>query len=84
MLRAIPRRKEAAQEDALQNKTDLLQFQDSIPVPTTYTIVEFDVFYDTLNLQPAWIRLVQTLFIIISLFFLLQEKQPSSTHFITG
>ena len=51
MLRVICCRKEVA----LQNNPDLLQYQGSIPIPTTYTIVNSDVCYGTLNLQSAWI-----------------------------
>ena len=55
MLHAICHQKEAAQEAAPRNNPDLFGYQDSILVPITYTIVNSDVFYDTLNLQPAWI-----------------------------
>ena len=39
----------------LKNKTDLLQYQDTIHIPNTYTIIDSDVFCDTPNLQPNWI-----------------------------
>ena len=55
MLRAIHHRKQAAHTSNLKIKTDLLQYQDTVHIPNTYTIVDSDVFHDTPNLQPDWI-----------------------------
>ena len=58
MMRAIRRRKQTAYISNLKNKTDLLQYQDTVPIPNTYTITDSDIFCDTPNLQPDWICLV--------------------------
>ena len=55
MLQAIRCWKQAAYISKFKNKTDLLQYQDTVPIPNTYTIAHSDVFRDTPNLQPDWI-----------------------------
>ena len=45
-------RKRAAQIVILQTKIDLLQYQDTVPIPNTYTIVDSVVSCDTPNLEP--------------------------------
>ena len=59
MLRAIYRRKRAAHTTNLKTKTDLLQYQDTVPIPNTYTITYSDVFCDTPNLQ-RWLYWLYT------------------------
>ena len=50
MLWAICRQKHALYTANLNNKNDLLQYQDTVSIPNTYTNKESDVFCDTPNL----------------------------------